>query len=114
MQTVVYTNLGIIQGPIYYKKPSKKLKGGSRKGGERLLKKISFWYTLMFILLWNGYALQQYMTGQPGSLQLFLFGAAFTVVLLGLTWFARWLLDRYKVIDKKAKENLFTKVKNKE
>ncbi|MDN6639694.1 MAG: hypothetical protein L0L10_02835 [Tetragenococcus sp.] len=79
-----------------------------------MLKKISFWYTLMFILLWNGYALQQYMTGQPGSLQLFLFGAAFTVVLLGLTWFARWLLDRYKVIDKKAKENLFTKVKNKE
>ncbi|MBB6451456.1 hypothetical protein HNR44_003467 [Geomicrobium halophilum] len=76
-----------------------------------MLRKISFWYTLAFIVLWNGYAVQQYFTGQPGAVQLFFFGIGFTVILLGATWFSRWLMKHYKVVDEKADEILSTKFK---
>ncbi|SDJ09048.1 hypothetical protein [Natribacillus halophilus] len=78
-----------------------------------MLRKISFWYTLAFIIFWNGYTLHQYITGQPNVLQLFLFGIGFTVLLLATTWFSRWLMSHYKVVDEKAEEILSAKFKNK-
>lgn len=81
------------------------------EGGINLLRKISFWYTLVFILLWNGYTAQQFFAGENGAVQLFWFGIGFTVILLATTWFSRWLMKHYKVVDKKANEILSTKFK---
>ncbi|WP_042426490.1 hypothetical protein [Geomicrobium sp. JCM 19039] len=67
-----------------------------------MLRKLSFWYTLAFVVIWNGYTVFHWLSGQPNGLSLFLFGIAFTVVLLAATWFSRWLMGHYKVVDEKA------------
>lgn len=68
------------------------------------LKRFLFIYAIGFSIIWVGYGVFAIVTNQPHAVTVLGFGIAFSIVVCLASWFAYWLMNHYKRVDKMAKE----------